>query len=179
VWYCDILFTGSGQPPKREKPIANLTELLIIKVREEELQKMETKYGKYIITGMKPDVNLPSWRLERKPTDASTRLLWLDDDVIKGAFYVECVWYWKGSEQSIVEAHTHPFDEVITFFGSNPEDPQDLCGEVELWLDGEKHILTKSSLIFVPKGLKHCPLIIRRVDRPIFHFTTGPGGKYS
>jgi hypothetical protein len=179
VWYCDILFTGSGQPPKREKPIANLTELLIIKVREEELQKMETKYGKYIITGMKPDVNLPSWRLERKPTDASTRLLWLDDDVIKGAFYVECVWYWKGSEQSIVEAHTHPFDEVITFFGTNPEDPQDLCGEVELWLDDEKHILTKSSLIFVPKGLKHCPLIIRRADRPIFHFTTGPGGKYS
>jgi hypothetical protein len=27
--------------------------------------------------------------------------------------------------------------------------------------------------------MKHCPLIIRRVDRPIFHFTTGPGGKYA
>jgi len=173
------MLTGNGQPSRKKKRVANFTEPRIIKVRNEESQKMETKYGKYIITGMKPDVNLPSWRLERKPTDASTRFLWLDDDVIKGAFYVECVWYWKGSEQSIVEAHTHPFDEVITFFGTNPEDPQDLCGEVELWLDDEKHILTKSSLIFVPKGLKHCPLIIRRVDRPIFHFTTGPGGKYS
>jgi hypothetical protein len=139
---------------------------------------METKYGGNIITVGETHVELPSWRLERKPTDASTRLLWLDDDVINGAFYVECVWYWKGSEQPIVEAHTHPFDEVITFFGSNPEDPQDLCGEVELWLEDEKHILTKSCLIFVPKGLRHCPLIIRRVDRPIFHFTTGPGGKY-
>jgi hypothetical protein len=159
--------------------MADLTWAQIIKVRNGESQEMETKYGKYIITSLKPDVSLPSWRLERKPTDASTRLLWLDDDVIKGAFYVECVWYWKGSEQSVVEAHTHPFDEVITFFGTNPEDPQDLCGEVELWLDDEKHILTKSCLVFVPKGLKHCPLIIRRVDRPVFHFTAGPGGKYA
>jgi hypothetical protein len=42
----------------------------------------------------------------------------------------------------------------------------------------EKHILTKSCLVFVPKGLKHCPFIVRRVDRPIFHFTSGPTGIY-
>ena len=141
----------------------------------------ETKYGEYIITGAKADLELPSYRRDAAEIAAGshTRLIYLDDEVIKGAFYVECVWYWKGSEQSIVEAHTHPFDEVITFFGTNPEDPQDLCGEVELWLEDEKHILTKSCLVFVPKGLKHCPLIIRRVDRPIFHFTAGPGGRYA
>jgi len=140
----------------------------------------ETKYGKYIITGAKSDLKPPSYRRDAAEIAAGdhTRLIYLDDEVIKGAFYVECVWYWKGSEQSIVGAHTHPFDEVITFLGTNREDPQDLCGEVELWLEDEKHILTKSCLIFVPKGMKHCPLIIRRVDRPIFHFTTGPGGRY-
>ena len=69
-------------------------------------------------------------------------------------------------------------DEVVAFFGTNPEDPWDLCGEVELWLGDEKHIITKSSLVFIPKGLKHCPLIARRVDRPIFHFTTGPAHLY-
>ena len=142
---------------------------------------METKYGKYIITGAKSDLELPLFRQDADEVAAGehTRLIYLDEDVIKGAFYVECVWYWKGSEKSIVDAHTHPFDEVITFFGTNPEDPQDLCGEVEIWLEDEKHILTKSSLVFVPKGMKHCPLIIRRADRPIFHFTTGPGGKYA
>ena len=142
---------------------------------------METKYGKYIITGTKPDLEMPLFRQDAGEVAAGehTRLIYLDEDIIKGAFYVECVWYWKGSEKSIVDAHTHPFDEVITFFGTNPEDPQDLCGEVEIWLEDEKHILTKSSLIFVPKGMKHCPLIIRRADRPIFHFTTGPGGKYA
>ena len=140
-----------------------------------------TKYGKYIITETKPDLKFPSYRRDAAEIAAGshTRLIYLDEEVIKGAFYVECAWYWKGSEKAIVGAHTHPFDEVITFFGTNPEDPQDLCGEVELWLGDEKHILTKSCLVFVPKGLKHCPLIIRRVDRPIFHFTAGPGGKYA
>jgi len=140
----------------------------------------ETKYGKYIITGTKLDLKFPSYRHEvAEIVDRKTRLIYLDGEVIKGAFYVECVWYWKGSDTPEVEAHTHTFDEVITFFGTNPEDPHDLCGEVELWLEGEKHILTKSCLVFVPKGMKHCPLIIRRVDKPIFHFTAGPGSTYA
>jgi hypothetical protein len=53
-----------------------------------------------------------------------------------------------------------------------------LGGEIELWLDGERHILKNSFIAFVPKGMIHCPLKIKRVDRPIFHFTTGPGGSY-
>jgi hypothetical protein len=79
----------------------------------------------------------------------------------------------------MAEAHTHPFDEVIAFVGTNPDDPQDLGGEIELWLEDEPYILAKSCLVFIPKGLKHCPLIVRRVDRPIFHFITGPEGTYA
>jgi hypothetical protein len=139
-----------------------------------------TRYGQYITTKAKSDFEAPSYRRDAAEITAGnhTRLLYLDDEVMRGALYAECVWYWKGSEQPIVGAHTHVFDEVIAFCGTNREDPQDLCGEVELWLEDEKHILTKSCLVFVPKGMKHRPLIIRRVDRPIFHFTTGPGGKY-
>ena len=139
------------------------------------------KYEKYIITKPKSDLTLPEFRRERGDiaTGMKTPLIYLDDDVLKGAFYVECVWFWKGSDKSEVDAHTHPFDEVITFFGTNPDDPGDLCGEVEMWLEDEQYILDKSVLIFVPKGLKHCPLIIRRVNRPIFHFTAGPAAKYT
>ena len=141
----------------------------------------ETKYGKYIITGAKADLHLPSYRRDVAEIAAGdhTRLIYLDDKVIKGAFHVECIWYWRGeSGQPIVEAHTHSFDEVIAFFGTNREDPQDLCGEIELWLEDEKHILTKSFLAFIPKGMKHCPLIVRKVDRPIFHFLAVIGSEY-
>jgi len=50
--------------------------------------------------------------------------------------------------------------------------------EVELWLEDEKHIITRSSLVFIPAGMKHCPLTFLRVDKPVFHFTTGPAKKY-
>jgi len=85
----------------------------------------EMKYGKYIITGAKTDLHLPSYRRDVAEIAAGdhTRLLYLDDEVLKGAFYAECVWYWNGSEQSIVGAHTHPFDEVIALelIGKTPK----------------------------------------------------------
>jgi hypothetical protein len=129
----------------------------------------ETKYGKYILTEITPFEH---------PSDRASRVFYLDDEVIKGAFYVECAWCLKGSDESAAEPHAHNFDEVIGFLGTNPEDPHNLYGEIEFWLGDEKHILTKSCLIFVPEGLKHCPLIIRRADRPIFHFATGTKGTY-
>ena len=117
------------------------------------------------------------WSHRRKGGDRSTRVAYLDDEVLKGAFYVEANWLIQASDTG-TEAHDHDFDEVIGFFGSNPEDPYDLCGEVEFWLGDEKHHLTKSCVIFVPKGLKHCPMIFKRVDRPILNFATGPGKMY-
>jgi hypothetical protein len=140
----------------------------------------ERKFEKYIITKTKSTRTLPGFRRERSnvATEFQTPLIFLDDKVLKGAFYVECDWFWKGTDKTNVDAHTHSFDEVIAFFGTDPEDPEDLCGEVEFWLEDEQYILTKSCLIFVPKGMKHSPLVIRRVDRPIFHFTAGPAAKY-
>ena len=140
----------------------------------------ETKYGKYIITERKKDIVFPEYRrgsLEA-PADMATLTAFLDGQVIKDAFYVECAWFWKGSDLVGVDAHTHDYNEVAAFFGTNPEDVSELGGEIEFWLGDEKHILTKSCLVFIPKGLKHCPLIIRKVNRPIFHFSTAPTKKY-
>ena len=39
-------------------------------------------------------------------------------------------------------------------------------------------ILTRSFLAYIPAGMSHCPLIVRRVERPIFHFTVGLGEDY-
>jgi hypothetical protein len=101
-------------------------------------------------------------------------------------FYAEALWFWprqnsptpRPGEEPGVKPHTHPFPEMIAFFGTNPDDIHDLCGEIELWIDGEQHIITKSFVAFIPAGVVHCPLKIRRIDRPIFHFTAGPGKVY-
>ena len=75
-------------------------------------------------------------------------------------------------------AHVHSFDEIIAFFGTDPDNKYNLYGEVEFWVDGEQFILHESSMFFIPRGTMHCPLIVRKVDKPIFHFTAGPGAEY-
>ena len=88
-------------------------------------------------------------------------------------------WYLKAGPTLETTPHVHDSDELIGFFGSDPEDPDDLNGEVSIWLEDEKHIITRSTIIFVPAGLVHCPLVLNRVDRPIFHFTTVNIGQYN
>jgi hypothetical protein len=141
---------------------------------------METKYGKYIIKKPKAGISQKDWGSgEYSVSDVATRVAFLDGEALKGAFYFECLWRWKPSLQGLnVKAHVHDFDEIIAFFGTNPEKPFDLCGEVDLWLGDEKHRITESCTIFVPCGLKHGPLLFNRVDRPIFYLTTGTSGMY-
>ncbi len=145
----------------------------------------ELKTSKYIVTDVKRDIKLPSHRSEaERVMDGTggmpTRVMWLDDDVVPGAFYTEAVWIWPhcAGEKPAAPPHAHSFPEIITFFGTNFDDPRDLGGEVELWLEDDKHVLTKSFLAFIPAGMKHGPLIVRRIDRPMFHYTVGMGAEY-
>ena len=148
----------------------------------------ESKYGKYIVSTLKPPATEAPWAppLSQAGKGKGGRVLFLDNDVVPGAFYTECVWIMPrpagtgpAEGRSVgTESHAHDYDEVIAFFGTDLDDPYDLGAEVELWLEDEKHIITRSSLVFIPAGMKHCPLTFLRVDRPVFHFTTGPGKMY-
>ena len=82
-------------------------------------------------------------------------------------------------EDAPIKPHRHDFPEVLTIFGCNPDDPSDLTGEIEFWIEDEKYILTKSFLVYIPAKVTHCPLITRRMDGPCFHYTVGPGGMYT
>jgi uncharacterized RmlC-like cupin family protein len=82
------------------------------------------------------------------------------------------------AKESHGKTHQHDYDEVIGFFGSNPENPHDLYAEAEVRLGDEVHTVTKSCLIFVPKGVPHGPIDFKKMERPIFHFTCGTSKKY-
>jgi hypothetical protein len=138
----------------------------------------ELKYQKYILTDLKLPEATQKTDKEHKYAERATRILWLEDEIIEGAFSVICSWYWKATEEEGTPSHTHDFDEVIGFFGSDPQNPHDLGGEVEFWLEDEKYILTKSCLIFAPRGLRHCPLRVMKVDRPIFFLAISTTSKY-
>jgi hypothetical protein len=77
-----------------------------------------------------------------------------------------------------IQPHSHPFIELFCYFGTNMNDPSDLGGEIEFWLEDEKFILTKSFMCYIPSGMTHCPLRFHRMDAPMFHLTIGSGSKY-
>lgn len=144
-----------------------------------------TKYGKYIVSELKGNIVEAGWtpkNIKGASKGKGGRLLWLDGEIVPGAFYVETAWLYphpSGTPSGQpTEAHKHDWDEMIGFFGTNMDDPYDLGGEIELWLEDEKHILTKTCIVFVPKGMKHCPLIMKKIEKPILLITTGPGTMY-
>jgi hypothetical protein len=109
------------------------------------------------------------------------RLLWMDDSKVKGAsFYMECIWLWEGVTTSgtTEEPHVHDFDEVIGFISTDANHPRELDARMEIILGDETHYLTKSCLVHVPAGMKHCPLTFREVNRPVFFFTLAPISRY-
>jgi hypothetical protein len=138
----------------------------------------DSKYSKYIVSELK---NPFSSEQAAQYAKWATRILWMDNKVVDGAFQMNCSWFLRLPDRATSEGigtHTHDTDEIIGFFGSNPEDPYDLGGKIEFWIEDEKHILTRSCMIFVPRGMRHCPLKLLQVDRPIFHFSTVTSGQY-
>ena len=147
----------------------------------------ESKYGKYIVTEdlMPPQpveaINLMEDQKKEGKTIDRTLLLGIQDSIVKGSFFTGCEWLWGLSGDgpvNIETTHSHDFDEIIGFAGSNKNNPRDLGGEIEFWMGDEKHIITKTSLIFIPRGTPHCPIIFRRIDTPIFMFEAGNSSIY-
>ena len=69
--------------------------------------------------------------------------------------------------------HVHKYDEFLIFLGA--EQP-DFCGsfdaEIDLWMgkELEKHTITSMTVVFIPKGVWHCPLNFRAIRKPVlFH----------
>jgi len=143
------------------------------------LKNCEGEYGKYIIQNLQePATITPEFREFYKTF--ATRILWMDDNVVPGSFQMNTAWYKSvPSRDPLFDEHTHDYDELIGFYGCDPEDPYNLNAEIEVTIDGELHVIDRSSLIFVPAGIPHMPLSLKRVDKPIFHFSVVMSPEYS
>lgn len=142
----------------------------------------EQKYAKNLLTADKADPVFPAFRHD-KNSDFVKRVLQLDAETVPGAeFYSEAKWIVPGDKSkegiTLVDSHTHTFGELISFFGFDYEDIQDLGAEIEFTVDNEKRIITKSFSAFIPAGIQHGPLIVRNVRKPIFHFTAADTDRY-
>ena len=143
-------------------------------------ESSEKKYSKYFFYDFEAPEIPPEVAKEREETQQKsestvelTRFINMNATRLEGAPYMDFAWLWKGSSGDYAGSeHVHDFDEFIGFLGTRgPEDPHSLGGEIEFWLGGEKYQITESCLIYIPKGLKHCPIRFTRIDTPILFFS--------
>ena len=131
-----------------------------------------TKYGKYIsreplrAIGTQPmlkgiemyDVNGPQWD-------------------------TACIVHYSAVDKPILllkEPHTHPYPEFVCFIGGNVMKVRDFEAEIEMYMgeEQEKHIITSSSVVYLPAGFPHCPLNFKVVKKPVVLMTISLGKEY-
>jgi hypothetical protein len=112
-------------------------------------------------------------------TVKGARVMHLEDHVAQGSFYVDFVWIYEGTGQAPAPEHNHDWVEVIAMIGADPQHPRDLGGTMSIVLGGETQYIRQSSLVCIPKGLKHCPWKFIDIKKPTLVFTAGPSGTYT
>jgi len=117
---------------------------------------MATKYGKYII---------------RRPVAKGgfgPELIYTGETDYKSNF---TIMFLRITEPTLMEesAHSHDFDMYLYFLSFDPENMGDLGAEIEIGLGKEQeiHIITTPATVYIPKGMIHCPLEFKRVDKPV------------
>jgi hypothetical protein len=125
----------------------------------------ETVYGKYVLT--KPKTKLT----ERPETSRAT--FGLSAELMEGIKQFDTSFQFVAILAPHVLAdppHRHNCDELLFFISADPDNPHDLGGEVEIALgdEWEKHVVSTSAVICLPKGVAHCPVYVRKVDRPFY-----------
>lgn len=80
----------------------------------------------------------------------------------------------------IDKPHKHEYDQYLVFIGGNPRNIKDFQAEVELFLgeENEKCVINKTTIVYIPPGLVHCPLNFIKVDSPVIFMDIYGGTDY-
>lgn len=129
------------------------------------------KYDRYILAGPQPG----------DPPSSGAMIAWLNSEKFKGSHQYHVHWVFptprvpgmKTWEDMGHGPHEHKAPEAVIHIGTNPEDPMDLGAEVWFFLgpEQEKHVITRSCLVYLPAGFIHSPWVIKKVTRPFVMVT--------
>jgi hypothetical protein len=164
---------GPVQIDHMEHPICYTT----MGVRPDPGEKRDPNLPRYTIVSETKEKAVPP-PATGKRTLKATRLLHMEDDMAKGSFYVDFVWFYEGYGQAPAEPHDHEFPELVVMTGCDPEHPYDVGGTFSITLEDETHYINKSTLICIPAHVKHCPWKFLEVKKPTLAFTASPSRMY-
>ena len=136
----------------------------------------ETKYGHYILRNA---VGVPVLKTRNHTPSVSAR-----EELWPGITGMSC----NFGVNSITEPyllpdppHKHDFDEYLFFIGGNPLNMEEFDAEIDIALgeEWEVHTINSTSIIYIPKGLQHCPINVKKVGKPFLFGHIMLAGKYT
>jgi len=161
------------------------------------------KYDKYICTTLQKRHMLPGPGPEERDKLAAEgrrismeHVLWIDDEVIPGAYYGESTWIWppsypnqisweelmkRGLQTPTMFPHVHDFPELLSWWGTDPDHPED-TNSMGMLMEDEEIPLDRSWVAYIPANMPHMPTrgaSSNVTNRPVCHWTSGPGGVYT
>ena len=95
-------------------------------------------------------------------------MTYMSSDLVKGCDkYIDISWIYGIPEPNphIME-HTHEYDKIVFYIGSDPSNLEELGGEIEYYLGGQPIKLNTTSALYIKKGVKHGPAIWKKFTRP-------------
>ena len=81
-------------------------------------------------------------------------------------YYIEFGWIWGIPKPNISEMVHNNYEEIVLHIGGDPDNPEDLGGEMEFGMGGDMLQFNTSYGMFVPKGMRHGPLNWHKVEKP-------------
>jgi hypothetical protein len=135
----------------------------------------KSRYEKYIVRKpLPPEHAGPDEGIKAKDWVNTGALVLCDKKLFKEAgSIVEWGMVTADSGFNMAKPHTHDYDELFIFLGTDPKDPYDLGADYEIWLgegeELEKVTINTSASLFIPAGLAHMPHFWKNVKRPVIY----------
>ena len=121
------------------------------------------KYRKYFTTELTPEEKNIGFGA------SPMFLVFADNDIIEGCHFFSAMLMGESATKVAGHGpHKHRDPEVLVALGTDPDHPNELYGEYEIYMgpEMEKHVINKPSLVFIPSNFVHCPFRVTKATRP-------------
>lgn len=123
----------------------------------------EMKYSKYFLH------ELPEEQRKKGFGRMPSMVAFTDNDIIAGSKYFSVMLMGEEATKGAGHGpHIHDDPELLVALGTDPANPRDLGADMEMCMgpEMESHIISESTMIWIPAKFVHCPFRILKVRRP-------------
>jgi hypothetical protein len=123
----------------------------------------ELKYSKYFLH------ELPEEQRKKGFGRMPSMVAFTDNDIIEGSQYFSVMLMGEEATKGAGHGpHIHEDPELLVALGTDPANPKDLGADMEMCMgpEMESHIISESTMIWIPAKFIHCPFRILKVRRP-------------